>query len=107
MNYPENNDARSSPPVDIKCLWRWVKFLIKTTKVNSEPIVSIIPVSPVPKDNPCPVCEEQIKDYKLSSNTEIKGYITGLLEKNKRNQVRIEQLKNLLLVGKFLFFILF
>ncbi len=96
LNYPENKETISYPPVDIKCLWRWIKFLIKTSKVNSEPKLPIQIAS-----SPCLVCQEQVKEYKLSSNSDIKSYIAGLLEKNKRNQVRIEQLKNLLLVGKF------
>jgi hypothetical protein len=72
--------------VDSKLLWRWIKSIVKQSKSNERQYTYF--------------WDELMKEYNLSSMSELQEFVRSLLEKNRNNQRNVEKIKKLLMVGK-------
>ncbi len=85
--------------VDISELWRWIKHIIKqislqndkTKQIDEEELRECLLYKEY--------CERLIREYDLNNFEELEMFINRLLEKNKKNQKRVEKIKKLLLTG--------
>ncbi len=87
------SDGKRNEYVDIKTLWRWIKQIIyqvqSKNKLNSEG-----------ENEYKHYWQDLMREYNLKDFRELQVFINRLLEKNSKNQKRVEKIKQILSVGK-------
>lgn len=98
--------------VDVKTLWRWIKYLVANIKNSKFDADKEIKTGDLFKEKPesdaekyKEYCLKIIKEHNLKNLAELKAFINRLLDKNSKNKRRVERIKKLLLTGKIFIYV--
>jgi hypothetical protein len=91
--YTTLSGGQSGEYVDIKTLWRWIKHIIHQIQNKKD-------LAMEHESEHRRYCDSLMREYNLKDFRELQMFINRLLEKNAKNQKRVEKIKKLLLVGK-------
>ena len=98
--YKKNNNIQDKKEaINMKTLWRWIKYLLNSNKkIKNEIDKNTILLQNIEKKNIFYKnnCEEIMNIYDIKSLNQFEEFVHGLINKNNIYRKRIEQLKKML-----------
>jgi hypothetical protein len=98
--YKKNNNIQDKKEaINMKTLWRWIKYLLNSNKkIKNEIDKNMILLQNIEKKNIFYKnnCEEIMNIYDIKSLNQFDEFVHGLINKNNIYRKRIEQLKKML-----------
>ena len=98
--YKKNNNIQDKKEaINMKILWRWIKYLLNSNKkIKNEIDKNTILLQNIEKKNIFYKnnCEEIMNIYDIKSLNQFDEFVHGLINKNNIYRKRIEQLKKML-----------
>ena len=87
------SDGKLKECIDIKTLWRWIKNIIYQVQTKNGINIEV-------EKEYKHYWQDLMREYNLKDFRELQNFINKLLEKNAKNQKRVEKIKQILSVGK-------